>query len=81
MIDLGHNDHETLYDFAVSLSLVPYSCLDPKSDIYKAFKEVLDSVWGQLPKTIFIDLRDPDTIPTPRPPVTLIWDEENQRYI
>lgn len=79
MYDIGKTDPETLYDFAISLSCTTWTCLDTNSELYKATKEVFDSAWGQLPETIFLDFR-PD-IPTPKPPVTLIWDETTERYI
>ena len=81
MLDIGNTHPETLYDFATTLDATNWTCLDPNSELYKAFREIHDSVWGQLPELIVIDFRDPDTLPTPRPPLSMIWDEETERYI
>lgn len=81
MFDIGSTDPETLYDFCCSLSLTTYACIDPKSDLYKAFMEVYNSAWDQLPKTVLIDLRDPDMIPADHPPITFVWDEKKRRYM
>lgn len=81
MYDIGNTHPETLYDFAVQLDGISWTALDPNSELYQAIKAVHDSAWGQIPETLFLDFRDPDTLPTPRPPHTLIWDETTERYI
>jgi hypothetical protein len=80
MYDIGNTDPRILYDFAVTLEATTWTCLDPDSELYRAVKAVYDSVWGQLPPVIAIDFLDPDTQPTPRPPLVLHWDEIRQRY-
>lgn len=79
MLDIGNTDPETLYDFAISLTCTLWTSLDPKSELYKTMHEVFNSAWGQLPELIVMDFR-PD-LPTPKPPLSLIWDETTERYI
>lgn len=79
MLDIGKTDPEILYDFAITINASNWTSLDPESELYQAIKTVYESAWGQLPELLVMDFR-PD-IPTPKPPITLIWDETTERYI
>lgn len=81
MYDIGNTHPETLYDFAITLDATSWTCLDHNSELYQAFKAIHDSVLGQIPELIVLDFRDPDTLPKPKPPLSLIWDETTERYI
>lgn len=81
MLDIGNTHPEALYDFVNGISCTCWTCLDQNSELYIAFKEVLNSAWAQLPEVLVLDFRDPDTLPEPKPPLSLIWDETTERYI
>lgn len=79
MLSIGNSDPTALYDFALTVSNSAWTTLDPESEIYKTIKLVVDSAWGQLPPYVLFDFQSDDI--TPKPPINLIWDETEQRYI
>lgn len=64
--DIGdlRNDPERLYDMAVQFHQF-FQCRtdDQTAEIWHVLERVSNSLWGNLPPVITIDLRDPDTIP------------------
>lgn len=79
MLNIGNTDPNTLYDFALTISCSAWTSLDTDSELYKAIKLVIDSAWGQLPPYVLYDFQTDDI--TPKPPISLVWDENKQRYI
>jgi len=59
MLDIGATDSECLYDFALLLSAALDARIDRDSELYAAYHALLSSAWGQLPKTVTIDFREP----------------------
>ena len=55
MYDIGRTNPEVLYDFTIRLEAAGWAMLDPESDLCKAYRELLDSCWGQMPQKILID--------------------------
>ena len=80
MLNVGRSSPESLYNLAILLEPTSTLGIDPESDLFRSLQQITHDVWAQLPSTILIDFRDPDTIPENHPPVSFIWDEETQRY-
>ncbi len=57
---------DCLYDICTFLMTCDDTFIwDRDSECYKAFHAVLNSLWGALPPTVTIDLRDPDAASQP----------------
>lgn len=60
MFDIGNTAPDCLYDFALLLTAAEEAGVDRGSELWKAFRRLFDSAWGQLPEIVTHDFRPTD---------------------
>ena len=66
MYDIGDlkNRPDELYDWAIKFDALIGPCYDPDgAEIWQVLRKIHNSLWGNLPQVVMIDMRDPDEIP------------------
>jgi hypothetical protein len=59
LFPVGSTDPEALYDFAVLVSAAEGICIDSDSELFRMYRALVNSAWGQLPEVVTIDFREP----------------------
>lgn len=59
LLSAGSTDPEALYDFAVLVSAAEGICIDSDSELFRMYRALVNSAWGQLPEVVTIDFREP----------------------
>lgn len=54
LFSVGSTDPEALYDFAVLVSAAEGICIDSDSELFRMYRALVNSAWGQLPEVVTI---------------------------